>query len=70
VSSVKAGENAGVTLRHDAVVREFVELPSIGEAPLRYAPRTAAEPGVQRHVQFVVLDAQSARPVQAAACPG
>lgn len=68
VSAVKAGENAGATLRHDAVVREFVELPAIADAPLRFVPRTRAEPGVQRRVQFVIVDAARGRPVQAAAC--
>ncbi|MBK6864477.1 MAG: DUF1223 domain-containing protein [Ideonella sp.] len=69
VSQVGAGENSGATLRHDAVVREFVAVDALGgDAPLRFAPRTQAEPGVQRRVQLVVIDAQTARPLQAAAC--
>lgn len=68
VSAVKAGENAGATLQHDAVVREFVELTAIADTPLRFVPRMRAEPGAQRRVQFVIVDAASGRPVQAAGC--
>lgn len=68
-SQVKAGENAGATLRHDAVVREFVEVAAVGDAPLRFVPRSRAEAGVQRVLQFVVTDGTTGRPVQAAACP-
>ena len=71
VSHVKAGENAGATLRHDAVVRELVAVDAVtGDAPLRFVPRSRAEPGVQRRVQFVVTDGATGRTVQAAACPG
>lgn len=68
VSRVVAGENAGTTLRHDAVVREFVELQSLGDGPLRFAPRTAAVPGIRRQVRFVIIDPASGRPLQAASC--
>ncbi|HRI17886.1 MAG TPA: DUF1223 domain-containing protein, partial [Burkholderiaceae bacterium] len=68
VSQVKAGENAGITLHHDAVVREVLAVATVGEAPLRFEPRTRAEPGVQRRVQLVVVDPASGRPVQAAGC--
>lgn len=67
-SQVKAGENAGAILRHDAVVREFVEVSAVGDAPLRFAPRSAAERGAQRHVRFVITDAATGRPLQAASC--
>ena len=65
---MRAGENSGATLRHDAVVREFIAVDPIGDAPLRFAPRTRAESGAQRHVQFVVIDADSGKPLQAAGC--
>ena len=68
VSQVRAGENSGATLRHDAVVREFDVVNSIGDTPLRFAPRTRAENGAQRHIQFVVTDADSGKPLQAASC--
>jgi hypothetical protein len=68
VSQVRAGENSGATLRHDAVVREFVAVNSIGDTPLRFAPHTRAENGAQRHIQFVVTDADSGKPLQAAGC--
>ncbi len=68
VSQVRAGENSGATLRHDAVVREFIAVDPIGDAPLRFAPRTRAESGAPRRVQFVVTDADSGKPLQAAGC--
>lgn len=67
-SKVGAGENAGATLRHDAVVREFVELPSLGDMPLRFSPRTAAGSGARRQVRFVITDPTNGRPLQAASC--
>ena len=64
VSQVRAGENRGAALRHDAVVRERLAVPRVGEAELRFTPRTAAGPG-RRHVLFVLTEADSGRPVQA-----
>ena len=68
VSAVKAGENEGVTLHHDFVVREYspvaawsADTPSV----LRFEPsipRDAAHPPT---VNLVVVDAAKGRPVQA-----
>lgn len=68
VSDVKAGENAGVTLRHDAVVRQYqpVSLPAGESGELRFAPREAAAPGHPRHVVFVVTRADNGAVLQAA----
>lgn len=69
VSEVKAGENRGATLRHDAVVREYLSVASVGSAPLRFAPQPAAPDGAStRHVLLVVTDADSGKPIQAVGC--
>ncbi|MCO5125235.1 MAG: DUF1223 domain-containing protein [Rhizobacter sp.] len=68
VSDVKAGENDGVTLHHDAVVREYLPLPSVGAAPLRFEPKPAESPAAARRVLLVVTDADSGKPLQAAGC--
>ncbi len=68
VSNVKAGENSGVTLRHDAVVRDYRAVPSVGDAPLRFEPRALAEPSSTRRVQLVVTDASTGKPVQTVGC--
>lgn len=60
VSEVRAGENRGATLRHDAVVRELQAVPDVGDTVLRFAPRSAAG-SARRHVLFVVTDAASGR---------
>ena len=67
-SNVKAGENAGVTLHHDAVVRDYQSVASVGDEPLRYAPRRPAGAAANARVQLIVSDATSGRPVQAVAC--
>ncbi len=71
VSAVKAGENQGVTLTHDHVVREYR---SVAAWPARVdggsttlqldlaGPADAAHP---RQVNLVIVDADSGRPVQA-----
>lgn len=66
-TQVKAGENAGVTLLHDGVVRELKAVGTVGSAPLRYTPRAAADAsgGVSRKLHFVVTDARSGEPLQA-----
>jgi len=66
VSAVKAGENAGATLRHDHVVRTYREVPAwqaaAGAQTLVFdAP--AAAPG--RRVVLVVIDALRQRSLQA-----
>lgn len=68
-SDVKAGENAGVTLRHDAVVREYRPqlLPAGDDAvSMRFEPHTMADGVHARHVVFVVIDSRSGRVLQAA----
>lgn len=68
VSEVQAGENRGATLHHDAVVRDYLLLPAVGDAPLRFTPRAPADGARPRHVLLVVTDADSGKPVQAAGC--
>ncbi len=69
-SAVRAGENAGVTLLHDHLVRELQEVPAWQAAagaavPLQFRPATAADASHPRHVNLVVVDATTGRPVQA-----
>ena len=66
VSDVKAGENAGATLRHDNVVRQYRAVPAwrtdAGPQKVSFdAP--PASPG--RRVVLVVVDALRQRPLQA-----
>ncbi len=68
VSEVKAGENRGVTLHHDAVVREYLPVASVGATPLRFEPQPAQDVPTHRHVLLVVTDADNGRPIQAAGC--
>jgi hypothetical protein len=64
-SRVKAGENAGVTLAHDHVVRAYRPVaPWQGAATLTYG---SSSPGPSGQLVFVVEDAVTGRPVQAAA---
>ncbi|MEO7852375.1 MAG: DUF1223 domain-containing protein [Rubrivivax sp.] len=70
VTSVKAGENSGVMLSHDFVVREYVPVPAWSAkagAPttLMFAPSTPADAAHPRQLNFVLVDADSGRPVQA-----
>jgi hypothetical protein len=67
-SEVKAGENSGVTLQHDAVVRDYLPVASVGTAPLRFEPRPAQGGAKERRVLLVVTDADSGRPIQATGC--
>jgi hypothetical protein len=65
VSRVKAGENAGATLHHDHVVRAYRPVPAWrGTQMLTFdaAPEVAG-----REVVFVVEEAATGRPLQAAA---
>lgn len=66
-SAVKAGENRGATLSHDFVVREYLPIAArdIGPASLRFDPATPADPAHPRHVNLVLVDADSGRPLQA-----
>ena len=69
-SAVKAGENEGVTLHHDFVVRDYKPVAAWtpqAEASHRLSfdlnrPADAAHP---RQVNLVVVDAESGKPVQA-----
>ncbi len=68
VSAVKAGENAGVTLQHDHVVRGFGQQPAWAVGPLRWrldAPRLG-EGGRATRLLLVVTDAATSVPLQAA----
>ena len=70
VTSVRAGENDGVTLRHDFVVREYRPVAAweaLAGAPfsLSFTPASAADPLHARQVNLVVLNAHTGRPVQA-----
>jgi hypothetical protein len=70
VTAVKAGENQGVTLRHDFVVREYKPVaawPVDAAAPttLSFSPSVVADPAHPRQINLVVVDAATGRPVQA-----
>lgn len=64
VSEVRTGENAGATLRHDAVVRELREVAVVGSETLRFTPQAPAGTAARR-VQFVVTDSRTGVPLQA-----
>jgi len=69
-TAVKAGENEGVNLKHDFVVREYKPVTAwaatAGAAvSLSYEPSTSPDRLHPRQVNLVVLDASSGRPVQA-----
>ena len=69
VSSVRAGENAGETLRHDHVVRLYKPVPAWAAAQ-GGSSQLSVSPGVPEHprrVVFVVTDAATQRPLQAVA---
>jgi hypothetical protein len=70
VTSVKAGENEGVTLKHDFVVREYKPVSAWAgkldsSTALSFTPSTASDPKHARQVNLVVVDADTGRPVQA-----
>lgn len=70
VSAVKAGENEGVTLRHDHVVREYLPVAAWASKPdatttLAFDPATSIDPAHAREVNLVIVNADSGRPVQA-----
>jgi hypothetical protein len=73
-SAVQAGENAGVLLHHDFVVRDYQPVGAWSAAPdaahtLRYALPAGGDPRHARAVNLVVLDAASGRPLQALKAP-
>ena len=73
VSKVRAGENAGETLRHDAVVRLYKPVAVwAATSPQKLQLQISrGEQAFPRRVVFVVTDAQMQRPLQAVAlsCP-
>lgn len=72
VSKVKAGENAGATLKHDFVVRQYVQAGS-HKGVQKLSLRTVATEGQHpRQVNLVVFDHKSGKPLQALslACTG
>jgi hypothetical protein len=66
-SRVKAGENAGETLKHDHVVTLYRPLAawSAGVAPATFELALPAATSASRRVAFVVTDERGARPLQA-----
>jgi len=70
ITSVKAGENAGMTLKHDFLVREYKTIPAWSAKPdvptlLSFEPSTPSDINHARQVNLVVVDADTGRPVQA-----
>lgn len=75
VSPVRAGENRGVTLRHDAVVRQYNKLPAWATGVdgggnslnqnLRISAPHNAEGGHKARLLVVVTDAATGAPLQA-----
>ncbi len=67
-TAVKAGENEGVTLKHDYVVREYVPVAAwnaAGPTTLRFEPNTSRDTAHPAEVNLVVIDADTGRPLQA-----
>ena len=69
-TAVKAGENDGVSLTHDFVVREYKPVAAWAAQPgtavtLSFNPTLAAQADHPRHVNLVVLDAATGKPLQA-----
>jgi hypothetical protein len=70
VSDVRAGENAGATLHHDNVVRNYKRVPAWtanGPHELSFSSPARGEAGRERRVVLVVTDARSGVPIQALA---
>jgi hypothetical protein len=70
ITSVKAGENEGVSLKHDFVVREYKPVAAWSARPevptsLSFTPSTPVDAKHARQVNLVVVDADTGRPVQA-----
>jgi hypothetical protein len=70
VTAVKAGENEGVALAHDHVVRDHKPVPAWAVQPgmppsLSFDLVAKAPGGHPRHVNLVVVDAATGKPVQA-----
>lgn len=65
VSRVQAGENAGETLKHDFVVRQYVPVGRYQGAQTLSFVATPPLPGHPRQVNLVVTDSQTGKPLQA-----
>ena len=70
VTAVKAGENDGVTLHHDHVVRAYQPVAAWSPNPaapqsVAYRLPARADASHAREVNLVVIDADTGRPVQA-----
>ncbi len=70
VSAVKAGENEGVTLTHDFVVRQYQPVAAWDAraetaTTLTFDNTVATDPAHPRQINLVVVDAKTGRPVQA-----
>jgi len=69
VSAVKAGENEGVTLHHDFVVRDYQAVAAWSPSPtataLNFDLPGADDPAHPRQVNLVIVNADTGRPVQA-----
>lgn len=64
-SKVRAGENAGESLRHDFVVRQYVPAGHYRGAARLTLHAIAAQPDHPRQVNLVVFDPKSGKPLQA-----
>jgi hypothetical protein len=67
-TAVKAGENEGVTLKHDYVVREYRPVAAwnaAGATTLRFEPSTPRDAAHPAEVNLVVVDPDSGRLLQA-----
>lgn len=64
-SKVKSGENAGETLKHDFVVRQYVQAGDRKGADKLTLKAVAAEAGRGRQVNLVVYEPKSGKPLQA-----
>ena len=69
VSDVKAGENDGVTLHHDFVVRDYRQVAAWSTKPeattLQLDLPPTGDPAHPRQINLVVVNADTGRPVQA-----
>lgn len=64
-SKVKAGENAGETLAHDFVVRQYVPVGDYQGAQRLSFRAIAGEAGFARQINLVVFDKATGKPLQA-----
>jgi hypothetical protein len=69
VTAVNAGENDGVTLNHDFVVRDYLPITAWATtrdpATLQFELPPASDPAHPRQLNLVIVNADSGRPIQA-----